>query len=124
MSDVEDALETSDAHFAWAMKRLGPSGIPDTIKELEEWHAFSEQIPPSEQQEGEERDADAAGRVSHPPRNVSQGSHPDSERPPVPAPALVPTVRNEAPRVGRNDPCPCGSGKKHKKCCGRASGGL
>lgn len=23
-----------------------------------------------------------------------------------------------APRVGRNDPCPCGSGKKHKKCCG------
>lgn len=24
-----------------------------------------------------------------------------------------------APRIGRNDPCPCGSGKKHKKCCGR-----
>jgi hypothetical protein len=23
------------------------------------------------------------------------------------------------PRVGRNDPCPCGSGKKYKKCCGR-----
>ena len=22
------------------------------------------------------------------------------------------------PRIGRNDPCPCGSGKKHKKCCG------
>ena len=22
-------------------------------------------------------------------------------------------------KVGRNDPCPCGSGKKHKKCCGR-----
>ena len=21
------------------------------------------------------------------------------------------------PKVGRNDPCPCGSGKKHKKCC-------
>lgn len=28
------------------------------------------------------------------------------------------TVRNESPKVGRNDPCPCGSGKKHKKCCG------
>jgi SEC-C motif-containing protein len=25
--------------------------------------------------------------------------------------------RREAPKVGRNDPCPCGSGKKHKKCC-------
>lgn len=27
--------------------------------------------------------------------------------------------RLEAPKVGRNDPCPCGSGKKYKKCCGR-----
>lgn len=27
------------------------------------------------------------------------------------------TVRNEGPKVGRNDPCPCGSGKKYKKCC-------
>lgn len=25
--------------------------------------------------------------------------------------------RREAPRVGRNEPCPCGSGKKYKKCC-------
>ena len=24
-----------------------------------------------------------------------------------------------SPTVGRNDPCPCGSGKKYKKCCGR-----
>jgi len=28
-------------------------------------------------------------------------------------------IRREAPKVGRNDPCPCGSGKKYKKCCGR-----
>ncbi|VAX38072.1 Protein translocase subunit SecA [hydrothermal vent metagenome] len=27
-------------------------------------------------------------------------------------------VHNANPKVGRNDPCPCGSGKKHKKCCG------
>lgn len=27
-------------------------------------------------------------------------------------------VQREAPKVGRNDPCPCGSGKKYKKCCG------
>lgn len=26
-------------------------------------------------------------------------------------------IRHESPKVGRNDPCPCGSGKKHKKCC-------
>ena len=29
------------------------------------------------------------------------------------------TIRNEEPKVGRNDPCPCGSGKKYKNCCGR-----
>ena len=29
------------------------------------------------------------------------------------------TFHNETPKVGRNDPCPCGSGKKYKKCCGR-----
>ena len=29
------------------------------------------------------------------------------------------TVRRTMPKVGRNDPCPCGSGKKYKQCCGR-----
>jgi preprotein translocase subunit SecA len=32
----------------------------------------------------------------------------------------VQTVRREGPKVGRNDPCPCGSGKKYKKCHGSA----
>ncbi len=45
-----------------------------------------------------------------------------------PAPAAAPaqaagdhpgTVRNLLPKVGRNDPCPCGSGKKYKQCCGK-----
>ena len=29
------------------------------------------------------------------------------------------TVRREGEKVGRNDPCPCGSGKKYKACCGK-----
>lgn len=29
------------------------------------------------------------------------------------------TFERESPKIGRNDPCPCGSGKKYKKCCGR-----
>ena len=29
------------------------------------------------------------------------------------------TVRREEPKIGRNDPCPCGSGKKYKNCCGK-----
>lgn len=31
------------------------------------------------------------------------------------------TFRREEPKVGRNDPCPCGSGKKYKQCCGKLS---
>ena len=33
----------------------------------------------------------------------------------MPAPE---TVKRDSAKVGRNDPCPCGSGKKYKKCCG------
>jgi uncharacterized protein YecA (UPF0149 family) len=29
------------------------------------------------------------------------------------------TVKRDEKKVGRNDPCPCGSGKKYKKCCGK-----
>jgi preprotein translocase subunit SecA len=45
----------------------------------------------------------------------------------TPAPArtggddVIKTVRREEPKVGRNDPCPCGSGKKYKKCHGQAA---
>jgi preprotein translocase subunit SecA len=35
--------------------------------------------------------------------------------------AGVQTVRRDEPKVGRNDPCPCGSGKKYKKCHGAAT---
>jgi uncharacterized protein len=32
--------------------------------------------------------------------------------------SAVAQIKHDAPKVGRNDPCPCGSGKKFKKCCG------
>ena len=51
-----------------------------------------------------------------------QGAGPEQ----APAAAAVPprerkqeTFRRDMPKVGRNDPCPCGSGKKYKHCCGR-----
>ncbi|PID78724.1 hypothetical protein CSB20_13710 [bacterium DOLZORAL124_64_63] len=34
-------------------------------------------------------------------------------------PGVNKPIKREEPKVGRNDPCPCGSGKKFKKCCGR-----
>ena len=33
----------------------------------------------------------------------------------------VDPYRREQPKIGRNDPCPCGSGKKYKKCCGKGA---
>ena len=32
----------------------------------------------------------------------------------------VDPIKREKPKVGRNAPCPCGSGKKYKRCCGRS----
>jgi uncharacterized protein len=40
----------------------------------------------------------------------------------TPAAMRVETVRRSAPKVGRNDPCPCGSGRKYKNCCGGVKG--
>ncbi len=47
------------------------------------------------------------------------GAPPGMDAPP-PRPAAAP-VKADGSKVGRNDPCPCGSGKKYKKCCGQYS---
>ncbi|MFC1468108.1 preprotein translocase subunit SecA [Verrucomicrobiota bacterium] len=51
---------------------------------------------------------------------IGKTSAPAQQQQPKAAPK-TPTVRVNAPGVGRNDPCPCGSGKKFKKCCGANS---
>jgi preprotein translocase subunit SecA len=62
--------------------------------------------PPSEEQVREEkRNAKAKQRRF---RNAGGGEAP-----------AVSQVKRDKPKVGRNDPCPCGSGKKYKKCCGK-----
>jgi preprotein translocase subunit SecA len=61
------------------------------------------------------------------PEARAQGSGGPRERPELPAPrqgrpeaaGRSAPYKRESPKVGRNDPCPCGSGKKYKKCCGR-----
>jgi preprotein translocase subunit SecA len=64
--------------------------------------------------------------------NVSQTSHDEvgqfamAERQRAAAQApqgdvKIKQIKLEQPKVGRNDPCPCGSGKKYKKCCGKNS---
>jgi preprotein translocase subunit SecA len=56
-------------------------------------------------------------RVSH---NLGNRQAPPPPPPPLPtdAPEKI-TIRRDMPKVGRNDNCPCGSGKKYKNCHGR-----
>ncbi len=65
--------------------------VDDAVKETEQWRRLDQDYP----QDDEEEDDDGG----------------DYDEEPV-----VPATR-AAPTVGRNAPCPCGSGKKYKKCC-------
>jgi preprotein translocase subunit SecA len=75
--------------------------ITDAIAEMEWWASF------------------------HPEDSRSK-KLPKLENLPPPPPSAPPTSSYAAPqpfvrepKIGRNDPCPCGSGKKYKKCCGK-----
>ena len=64
--------------------------------------------------------------LSRPEQNLNpetapsgQASSPTPDQPPAPKFELP--LKRELPKVGRNDPCPCGSGKKFKSCCGRTA---
>ena len=49
---------------------------------------------------------------------AARQAQPGHGAPPIAEPAPQP-IRNTGREIGRNDPCPCGSGKKYKKCCGQ-----
>mgnify|MGYP001411157953 CR=1 FL=1 len=44
---------------------------------------------------------------------------PDAEDDPPGSSVTYGTYEREGPKIGRNEPCPCGSGKKYKRCCGK-----
>jgi hypothetical protein len=106
--DIDSVRGDLAAGEAVALERLaeGPAAAnPDTVEEIRGWNW-----------PGDEPD-----QRRHPLRNWSDdplwgfdngledeaGGHQLSSG----------TIVRDAPRVGRNDPCPCGSGKKYKKCC-------
>ena len=92
LSDVREMLGRSDAQMRALWDHLEPIGIDDTIAELQKWPTFREAAP-------EPPRAPAPAGPSAPPR-------------------AAPPQSTSGVRIGRNDPCPCGSGRKHKKCCG------
>lgn len=90
--DFHAAMEAGEEHHAKALARCRPTGIKDTVVHLASWHCFQPQKP-----------------SRPPPRNSREFSDEFGE--------ADETVVHPSPRVGRNAPCPCGSGKKFKKCC-------
>jgi hypothetical protein len=108
------------------MEEIGASGYAQTVAEwIEDGLIESEVVNPAETLARIQRDwaTCQAEELAHGwgyPRDVVAEIgrwacfQPDAEDDgPRPAP-----IRRDASKVGRNDPCPCGSGKKYKKCCG------
>jgi len=81
-------------------RREGHTLITDAIGEMEGWACFHD---------------DDSG-LTEPPKIQAPISQPPPSRP-TEYVAPKPFIRE--PKIGRNDPCPCGSGKKYKKCCGK-----
>jgi len=79
---------------------------PEEVEELEQ-----------QRREALEREKAAADSRHDAPEAADEGAA-DAEAP-LPPGADGRPRRREGPKVGRNDPCPCGSGKKYKQCCGK-----
>ncbi|MCX5709467.1 MAG: preprotein translocase subunit SecA [Candidatus Omnitrophica bacterium] len=64
----------------------------------------------------------AAQELLHPEagglESAAAQAAPEDASPIIPSRVAPKPVQSSGPKVGRNDPCPCGSGKKYKKCCG------
>lgn len=98
--DVEDV----QIHFGLKTEREPPPK-PNRLTELgnklrAQWKATGIPLP------------DADGSFPEPLTAEDRLLEPDAEPPAISTPYIA------SPKVGRNDPCPCGSGKKYKKCCG------
>jgi len=101
------ALEP-DAPPAREARELDRS-IDNAWESVRRWHFFSEKY--AEEKRAREA-AKSAGRSEV--RDVRKPPHPA-----VQSGSLASTSFRTSPKIGRNDPCPCDSGKKFKKCCGR-----
>jgi hypothetical protein len=109
---AEELLDRGLEEFQERLEGCPPTGIEDTIEELKSWAAYRE---PTDSDE-EDWDDDLLSSFDL----LDDEEYDDVDEDTVDAqPARPTTIRNAQPRVGRNDPCPCGSGRKFKKCCGQ-----
>jgi hypothetical protein len=98
LGTVESSIAEGEERVRKELEWCSETGIDDTIEELRHWAAFAEKPAP---------------RPAPPPPTP----RPHFAAPREPAEPVAAPVSSGVPRAGRNDPCPCGSGKKFKKCC-------
>ena len=113
LEDVEDSLEEGWESAKRLLDNLDPTAIEDTVEELSWWNSFDEDVEEDAQWEDFDDDVDYDDEFE----DDDDEEDYEDEYETAGAPAAVPSVRNSSPRVGRNSPCPCGSGKKFKRCC-------
>lgn len=116
---------------AWAVGFLrGVEGYPDSRDALLDEKDFADALDAMESLVATINDDEAGGGPSGAARDdlidrmigdvidIHEFFRPWREAGTTPAAMRVRTVRRTTPRIGRNEPCPCGSGRKHKNCCG------
>ncbi len=106
MADIDRSITEGDAGVQRHLKRL--KVFDDTIEELRHWAAFQPEPPAKPAPKPIPRSI---------PGSMSQAARPGSALPPKTSAGLPAVQLAAGKRVGRNAPCPCGSGKKYKKCC-------
>ena len=105
--DIAEAIRRGEPHYRGKLAKLSCESHGDTVEELSSWPSYSaDRRPPHPNTL-----APQASEYSNWDLDFSDDS-PDTSTEPVG------TIVNSQLRVGRNEPCPCGSGKKYKKCCG------
>jgi preprotein translocase subunit SecA len=87
----------------------------DELRETFVQRLFRVQLSPDAVRQAEPRPAPRRMVAQHAEAQSFGARKPEPEEAQA-APTPAAPLRHEGPRVGRNDPCPCGSGKKYKKC--------
>lgn len=98
LSSIEKHIAKGESWIQEELSHCPPSGIEDTLLELSQWSAYQRPVPNTILLDSEPDWEDESG-FDDDFQSLAQST-------------------NGKPRVGRNEPCPCGSGKKFKKCCG------
>jgi hypothetical protein len=103
LEELVQQIETSDDDVVSRDNAFRPLEF-DVVDELSQWATFQPTPAPKK-------------IVAPPVPPKSSGFDALDQQQAKTPPPLVGTVRNKQSAPGRNDPCPCGSGKKYKKCC-------